>query len=47
MQYTQEEFNATRDLIMAHAYFPADTMEGMIKQLDEILDDIDPRCEDY
>jgi len=47
MQYTQEEFNATRDLIMAHCYFPADTMEGMIKQLDEILDDIDPRCEDY
>ena len=47
MKYTQEEFNATRDLIMAHCYFPDNTMEGMIKQLDEILDDIDPRCEDY
>lgn len=47
MQYTQEEFNATRDLIMAHCYFPADTMPEMIKQLDEILGEIDPRCEDY
>ena len=47
MKHTYEEFNALRDLIMAHCYFPANTMEGMIKQLDEILDDIDPRCEDY
>ena len=45
--HAQEEYQALMDLIMAHCYFPANTMEGMEKQLDEILDDIDPRCEDY
>ena len=50
MKYTQKELDiyaALRDLIKAHDYDPDNTMEGMEKQLDDILGDIDPRCEDY
>jgi|13_taG_2_1085334.scaffolds.fasta_scaffold66260_2 septation ring formation regulator EzrA len=47
MKHTKQEFEALRNLIMTHSYFPANTMEGMEKQLDEILDNIDPYCEDY
>ena len=45
--HTQEEYQASKRSNHATATIPADTMEGMEKQLDEILDDIDPRCEDY
>ncbi len=49
--HTQEEYQALRDLIIAHIpnaeVFPAATMKSMEKQLNELLDDIDPRCEDY
>ena len=47
MKHTKQEFEALRNLIKMHSYNPANTMEGMEKQLDEILDNIDPYCEDY
>ncbi len=47
MKHTKQEFEALRDLIKMHRQEPANTMEGMEKQLDEILDNIDPYCEDY
>lgn len=45
--FDQIKFESLRSLIKMHRYNPANTMEGMEKQLDEILDNIDPYCEDY
>ena len=47
MKYTRQEFAALKYLIRMHGHYPANTMEEMEKQLDDILGAIDPYCEDY
>jgi hypothetical protein len=39
--------DALKSLITAHGQKPVDTLDGLKKQLDEILESIDPRCEDH
>ena len=47
MKHTKQEFEALKYLIKMHGHYPANTMEDMEKQLDNILGAIDPVCEDY
>jgi len=47
MKHTKQEFEALKYLIKMHGHYPANTMEGMEEQLDNILGAIDPYCEDY
>ena len=47
MKYTKQEFEALKYLIKMHRVHPANTMEEMEEQLDNILGAIDPYCEDY
>ena len=42
MKHTKQEFEALKYLIKMHGHYPANTMEGMEKQLDNILGAIDP-----
>lgn len=39
--------DALKSLIKAHGQKPVDTLYGLKKQLDEILESIDPYCEEY
>lgn len=39
--------DALKSLITAHGQKPVNTLDGLKKQLDEILESIDPRCEEY
>ncbi len=36
-----------KSLITAHGQKPVDTLDGLKKQLDDILESIDPYCEQY
>ena len=42
MKHTKQEFEALKYLIKMHGHYPANTMEGMEEQLDNILGAIDP-----
>ena len=42
MKHTKQEFEALKYLIKMHGHYPANTMEDMEKQLDNILGAIDP-----